>query len=99
MNRQPHRRQALRVKGRRPDTTDLIAVDRYLGNHRPRRDHLIEYLHRIQDDLGHLPARLLVALADRLRVTPAEVYEGLWSTIQSKQVWKGMLVNHNKDKQ
>ena len=28
--------------------------------------------------------------------TPAEVYEGLWSTIQSKQVWKGMLVNHNK---
>ena len=75
MNRQPHRRQALRVKGRRPDTTDLIAVDRYIGNHRPRRDHLIEYLHRIQDDLGHLPARLLVALADRLRVTPAEVYE------------------------
>ena len=75
MNRQPRKRQVLRGKGRRPESTDLIAVDRYIGNHPPRRDHLIEYLHRIQDGLGHLPARLLVALAERLRITPAEVYE------------------------
>ena len=40
-----------------------------------RRDRLIEYLHRIQDDLGHLPAALLVALAHELRLSPAEVYE------------------------
>jgi nitrogen fixation negative regulator NifL len=30
--------------------------------------------------------------------TPIEIYEGLWGTIRSKKVWKGMLVNHRKDK-
>src|SRR5690606_26784465 len=36
---------------------------------------LIEYLHRIQDACGHLPAGLLVALAEAMRLPLAEVYE------------------------
>lgn len=31
--------------------------------------------------------------------TPAEVYQDLWVTIQSRKVWKGMLVNHGKNKE
>lgn len=30
--------------------------------------------------------------------TPIEVYQNLWATIQQRQVWKGKLVNHHKDK-
>jgi nitrogen fixation negative regulator NifL len=32
------------------------------------------------------------------RSTPIEVYESLWGAITSSQVWKGMLVNHRKNK-
>ena len=39
------------------------------------RDNLLPALHRIQDQLGHLPSAWLVALADALRLAPAEVYE------------------------
>ena len=69
------KRKAARPKGRRADSADLAEVDRYIGSDIGRRDLLIEYLHRIQDDRGHLPANLLVALAERLRLAPAEVYE------------------------
>ncbi len=61
-------------KGRTALNADLEEVHRYLDE-QPRRDHLIEYLHRIQDALGHLPAHLLVALAHELRLAPTEVYE------------------------
>jgi NADH:ubiquinone oxidoreductase subunit F (NADH-binding)/NADH:ubiquinone oxidoreductase subunit E len=40
-----------------------------------RRDLLIEYLHLINDAKGHLPANLLVALAEAMRLPLAEVYE------------------------
>ncbi len=40
-----------------------------------RPDLLIEYLHRIQDTYGHLPAPHLVALAHELRLAPTEIYE------------------------
>ena len=75
MNDDRTRRKAARAKGRRATPADLQAVARYLDGDEDRRDRLIEYLHRIQDDLGHLPAHLLVALAERLRIAPAEVYE------------------------
>jgi formate dehydrogenase len=40
-----------------------------------RRDLLIEYLHRINDTKGFLPAALLTALAEAMRLSLAEVYE------------------------
>jgi NADH:ubiquinone oxidoreductase subunit F (NADH-binding)/NADH:ubiquinone oxidoreductase subunit E len=40
-----------------------------------RRDLLIEYLHRIQDNFGHLSAAHLAALAAELKMAQAEVYE------------------------
>jgi NADH:ubiquinone oxidoreductase subunit E len=46
-----------------------------LGDETPRRDRLIEYLHTLQDTLGHLPERLLAALAQELRISLAEVAE------------------------
>jgi formate dehydrogenase len=54
---------------------DLKQVRQYLDQGKDRRDRLIEYLHRIQDDLGHLPAQLLVALAEELRLSQTEVFE------------------------
>ncbi len=43
---------------------------------RPRqKDLLIEYLHLIQDEYGHLSAAHLRALAEELRLSQAEVYE------------------------
>ena len=69
------RRKAARPKGRQPSSGDLAEVRRYLDPGDSRRDRLIEYLHRIQDDLGHLPATLLVALATELRLSVVEVYE------------------------
>lgn len=69
------KRRAARQKGRRASPADILRVRQYLDEGRGRRDRLIEYLHRIQDDLGHLPAALLVALAHELRLAPAEVYE------------------------
>ncbi|MCB1800435.1 MAG: NAD(P)H-dependent oxidoreductase subunit E [Gammaproteobacteria bacterium] len=75
MKSETRKRNAGRPKGRRAGSAELAQVDHYIGADIGRRDLLIEYLHRIQDDLGHLPANLLVALAERLRLAPAEVYE------------------------
>ena len=68
-------RRAGRQKGRRADPTDILQISGYLDQGRGRRDRLIEYLHRVQDDIGYLPARLLVALAHELSLAPAEIYE------------------------
>ncbi len=69
------KRRAGRQKGRQASPADIIQIGRYLDQGRGRRDRLIEYLHRVQDDIGHLPAHLLVALAHELSLAPAEVYE------------------------
>ena len=45
------------------------------GDEPRRRDLLIEHLHRINDRYGHLPAALLAALAQEMRLPLAEVYE------------------------
>ncbi len=68
-------RAPVKPKGRQVDAADLQALDRYLGDAPPQRQLLIEYLHRIQDECGHLPAALLVALAERLGLASTEVYE------------------------
>ena len=46
-----------------------------LGDTPRRRDLLIEFLHRIQDARGCLPAAHLVALAQEMKLAMTEVYE------------------------
>src|SRR6478672_6372483 len=53
----------------------LAAVQALLGEGPFERALLIEYLHRIQDKEGCLPASHLHALAEILRIPMAEVYE------------------------
>lgn len=71
-----HQRRARpRPKGRAVDPAALAEVQTLLGEEPRRRDLLLEFLHRIQDALGHLPATHLVALAAELKLAPTEVYE------------------------
>ena len=46
-----------------------------LGERPRRRDLLIEHLHLIQDEYGHLSAAHLAALAAEMKMALAEVYE------------------------
>ncbi|HET9012363.1 MAG TPA: NAD(P)H-dependent oxidoreductase subunit E [Gemmatimonadaceae bacterium] len=62
-------------KGRSVDPAALDEVRALLGDAPRRADLLIEFLHRIQDALGCLPAAHLVALAAELKLAAAEVYE------------------------
>jgi formate dehydrogenase len=62
-------------KGRQLDSADVARLSALLGARERRRDELIEYLHLIQDSEGCLPAGLLHALAEELRISMAEVYE------------------------
>ena len=64
-----------RGKGRQPDPRAEARIDALLGAGALRRDLLIEYLHRIQDADGCLRAGVLAALAVRLGVGQAEVFE------------------------
>ena len=58
------------------EATSLDAILTPAFGHGPRgRDLLIEYLHKIQDAEGCLPAGLLHALAESLRIPMVEVYE------------------------
>ncbi|MEM7172628.1 MAG: NAD(P)H-dependent oxidoreductase subunit E [Pseudomonadota bacterium] len=62
-------------KGRQVDPVDLADITALLGDRPRRRDHLIEYLHLIQDKFGCLSAGHLQALSDDLQLPMAEVYE------------------------
>ncbi len=62
-------------RGRQVDPDALDRVRALLGEATPRRDLLIEYLHRIQDRYGHLSAAHLAALAHEMRLALTEVYE------------------------
>lgn len=62
-------------KGRPVEPVALDEVRIPLGDLPRRADLLIEALHRLQDAIGHLAPKHLVALAAELRLTPAEVYE------------------------
>ena len=62
-------------KGRRVDPAALAEVQTLLGNTSRQADLLIEHLHKIQDQFGHLSAAHLAALAQEMRVSQTEVYE------------------------
>ncbi|MBV1867282.1 MAG: NAD(P)H-dependent oxidoreductase subunit E [Marinosulfonomonas sp.] len=62
-------------KGRQYEDPALAEVQGLLGDQSRRRDLLIEFLHLLQDEYGHLSARHLVALAHEMRLSQAEVYE------------------------
>ena len=65
----------LRQRGRqvnfeiRKELIKLLDVSNY------RRDHLIEYLHVIQDNKGHINDEFMAALANLLGISQTEVYE------------------------
>lgn len=62
-------------KGRQLDDQAMDDLRALVGDGPLRRDLLIEYLHLIQDEYGHLSAAHLRALAEALRIAQAEVYE------------------------
>jgi formate dehydrogenase beta subunit len=63
------------TKGRQLQDDAWAEVRALLGDAPRRRDLLIEYLHLIQDEYGHLSAAHLRALAEEMRLSMAEVYE------------------------
>ena len=62
-------------KGRQFEDQALQNVLALLGDRPRRRDLLIEFLHLIQDEYGHLSAAHLCALAEEMRLSMAEIYE------------------------
>ena len=62
-------------RGRVLKEAEVAAVKAILGERPRERALLIEYLHLIQDKEGCLPAGLLHALAEELKIPMAEVYE------------------------
>ena len=62
-------------KGRQVQPAAHEEVSGLLGDRVIQRDHLIEYLHLIQDKHGHISAANLAALADIMRIPMAEAYE------------------------
>ncbi len=69
------RRSPFFPKGRLLKPAERDAVAALLGDAPRGRSLLIEFLHRIQDNLGCLPAGHLHALAEELRIPMAEIYE------------------------
>ena len=69
------RRAALFPKGRVLRTEDVSAVSKLIGPAPYDRALLIEYLHKIQDAEGCLPASHLHALAELMKLPMTEVYE------------------------
>ncbi|MBL6933000.1 MAG: NAD(P)H-dependent oxidoreductase subunit E [Rhodospirillales bacterium] len=63
------------TKGRQIDPNAVAEIQRLLGGKPKQRDMLIEYLHFIQDEYGHISAPHLTALASIMRLSQAEVYE------------------------
>ncbi|MEA2975431.1 MAG: formate dehydrogenase beta subunit [Alphaproteobacteria bacterium] len=71
----PNRRPRRTPKGRQVDPKALDEVRALLGERSRRRDLLIEHLHLIQDEYGHLSAPHLAALAQEMKLALAEIYE------------------------
>lgn len=64
-----------RPKGRPLDDLALSQIQALLVNRERRADLLIEHLHLVQDEYGHISAAHIRALAEEMRLSQAEVYE------------------------
>ena len=62
------------LKGRQTDKNALKTIKDLIGTN-TQRDHLIEYLHKIQDTYAGLSAAHLKALAELMNIPQIEVYE------------------------
>ncbi len=62
-------------KGRRVDAAALAQVQALMGGASSQADLLIEHLHKIQDNFGHLSAAHLAALAQEMKMPQTAVYE------------------------
>lgn len=62
-------------KGRQVEDAALAEVRKLLGGKPRSADLLIEHLHLLQDTFGHLSSRHMLALADEMRLSQAEVHE------------------------
>ncbi|WP_170561083.1 NAD(P)H-dependent oxidoreductase subunit E [Ruegeria atlantica] len=62
-------------KGRQFTDEAQAEIARLLGDRPRRRDLLIEFLHLIQDEHGHISADHIAALAVEMRIGQAEIYE------------------------
>ena len=62
-------------KGRHYSDEALSDIHRLLGDRPRNRDLLIEFMHLVQDEFGHLSADHLAALAHEMRLSQAEVQE------------------------
>jgi len=74
----PKRRKSDRkgqFRGRALDKRALSEIQELLDTDRLRRDHLIEYLHRIQDRYHYISAAHIVALSEMMALSTAEIYE------------------------
>ena len=69
------RKGRFKPKGRLTDPAALRHVETLLADATFQRDMLIEYLHIIQDEHGHLSAENLAALAHLMKIPMAEVWE------------------------
>jgi formate dehydrogenase len=69
------RRPGRTPKGRQVDPQALAEVRSLIGTRPRRRDLLIEHLHLIQDQYGHMSAAHLAALAQEMKLALTEVYE------------------------
>ncbi len=69
------RKGRFKPKGRQIDPVAVEQMCKLFGNTPPRRDHLIEALHKINDLYHHLSATHLAALAHLMRLPMAEIWE------------------------
>ncbi|MBT8447920.1 MAG: NADH-quinone oxidoreductase subunit F [Gammaproteobacteria bacterium] len=70
----PRRRKKLH-RGRQVEFEPAAEIRNLLNGETPRRDLLIEYLHRIQDNFGCISAAHITALAAEMKLSTTEVYE------------------------
>ena len=68
-------RSKSKLKGRQADDSSLQEVRMLIGNAPHRRDLLIEYLHKLNDEYRALHDRHLTALAKEMNIPMSEVYE------------------------
>ena len=75
IKRKLQKNKKLRNRGRKVNFEVRDKLVKLLGVSNYRRDHLIEYLHVIQDSQGHINEEFMTALANLLKISQTEVYE------------------------